>query len=444
LSFPLQPDPITWAPGMALTAPRLRADPANLAALLAKRPILAASQQTTAQTVPGSTITPVDLDTEYNDNWNGHTIAAATYAAQLPGWYLAEGVALIGGTSTSCFYGSGIQVVQAGVTSDLLGNILCANGVDTTGPACADLVQLNPFTADTVCLFAYQNSGGSPDLATPGAYFTAQWVGLGTTFPGGEGSVNGTVVTSPQPAALWPPGSGTLITNAGGIASGATSMTVGETTGMIVGGSLGLDYYQGNPTSPMAETVTITSVTSLTVGISATSYPHGGTASPGNVSIPVSAAFMNQQVRDVINYLAYPPMLRVHGSTQTISTQSFPASTQVNLTTVTLDNFSGWSASSHEYVFPQAGVYYVYGQVPFQAAVNNYSAGISIGGGTVQWGDSVRNQTGTLINCATVRKHVRVTAGQTLTLQTSVANNNVTLESASNSYASLLAVWRGF
>lgn len=220
-------------------------------------------------------------------------------------------------------------------------------------------------------------------------------------------------------------------------------MTVIANTGMVAGGSLGLDYYEGQAVSPMAETVTISSVTGLTIGISATSYPHGGTNSPGYVAVPVSAAFMNQQVRDVVNYLAYPPMLRVHGSTQSLTTQTFPASTQINLTTVTLDNFSGWNGTSHEYVFPQSGVYYVYGQVPFQAAINNYSAGISINGGTVQWGDSIRTQT-SLINCATVRKTVRVTAGQTLTLQACVDNNNVTLESASNSYATLLALWRGF
>jgi hypothetical protein len=443
LSFPLQPDPVTWTAGEAVTAPRLRADPTNLAALLTKRPLLSASQQSAAQAIPGSTITPVTLDTEYNDNWNGHSPGASAYAAQLPGWYLAEGVALITGSSTSCFYGSGIQAVQAGVTSDLFGNILCANGVDTTGPACSDLVQLNPFTSDTVALFAYQNSGGTPDLDTPGAYFNVQWAGLGSTLPGGEGGVNGTVVSSPQAAALWPPGSGTLITNGGGIAAGATSMTVGATTGMVVGGSLGLDYYQGNPVSPMAETVTITSVASLTIGISATSYPHGGTASPGNVAIPVSAAFMNQQVRDVCNFLAYPPMARMRGSSQSLSAQTFPAATQINLTTVTLDNFSGWNASSHEYVFPVAGVYYVFGQVPFQAAVNNYSVGISVNGGTIQWGDSLRSQT-SLLSCPVVRKHIRVNAGDAVTLQANVAGSGVTLENVSNSYATLLVIWRGF
>jgi hypothetical protein len=443
LSFPLPPDPITWTTDQAVTAPALRADCTNLAWLLTKRPLLLASQQTTAQTIPGSVITAVELDTEYADNWNGHTIASAAYVAQLAGWYLCEGVAFITGTSTSCYYASGISAEQNSVTANLFGNALCANGVNVTGPACADLVQLNPFTSDQVALFAYQTSGGSPALATPGGYFSVQWCGLPASLPGGEGNINGTVVNDPQPAALWPPGSGTLITNGGGISAGATSMTVGETTGMAVGGSLGLDYYEGNPVSPTAETVTITSIASLTVGISATTYPHGGTTTPGYVAIPVSAAWNNQQIRDVINFLAYPPMLRVHGSAQSLTTQVFPASTQINLTTTDLDNFSGWDSATHEYIVPISGVYYVYGQVAFQPAVNNYSVGISVSGSTVQWGDSVRTQT-SLLGCATVRKTLRLTATETVTLQASVSNNNVTLENVSNSYATLVMVWRGF
>ena len=91
-------------------------------------------------------------------------------------------------------------------------------------------------------------------------------------------------------------------------------MTVGETTGMIVGATLGLDYYEGAPVSPMAEPVTITSISGTTIGISATAYPHGGTLTPGYVAIPVSAAWMNQQVRDIINFLAYPPICRLTSS----------------------------------------------------------------------------------------------------------------------------------
>jgi hypothetical protein len=444
LTFPLAPSPRTWAKNDIITVPRLRADVTNLAQLLTMRPALAAAQTVTGQSINSGVITPVYLDTQYLDNWSGNVpvpvgggaaAANALYTAKFSGWYLVDGTVIyVAAASSTGYLAAGIQAVQNSVTSNLISGILTANGANTTGPSAGDLVQLSTATADTVSLFATQTTAVAVLQDLPGAYLKVWWAGLS----------GGTVVTSPQPAALWPPGSGTTITNAGGIAAGATSMTVGSSTGMVTGGTLGLDYYEGQAVSPMAETVTITSVTGLTIGISATSYPHGGTASEGIVAVPVSAAFMNQQVRDVINFLAYPPMLRVAKVTQSLTVQTFPASTTISgFTATTLDNFSGWNGSS-TYTFPVSGVYYVYGQIPFQAAVNNYSAGISISGGTVQWGDSVRNQTGGNLASAIVRKVVRVTAGQTLTLQANITNNNVALENVSNCYATLVVVWKGF
>jgi hypothetical protein len=447
VSFPLPPAPITWEPGTNITAPELRADPANLAWLLTRRPLLAAAQLSTAQAIAESGAVAVKMDTEYADNWNGHTIPDATYAAQFAGWYLAEGVAFITGTSQAGVVISGIQATQDSVTHGLYGARVVPDGTNTSGPVCADLVQLNPFTSDTVELFAWQSLSASQDLAEPGAYFTVQWAALPTTIPGDEGWVNGTVVDDPQPAALWPPGSGTLITDSGGIDAGATSMTVLETTGMVTGGTLGLDYCEGQPVSPMAETVTITSITGPTIGISATAYPHGGTLTPGYVAIPVSAAFMNQQVRDVISFLAYPPICRLTnvGTTQTAGSQTFPAGTPVTFTELTVDNFRGWN-SGENYVFPVSGVYYIYGQVLLSAAVTNASAGISISGGTIQWGTSARTSSTALELCVTVRREIRVTAGQYVTLYCSQnSGDTLSLVSAGgDSYSTLLVVFRGF
>lgn len=445
MSFPLPPDPITWEPGTNITAPELRADPANLAWLLTKRPLLAAAQLTTAQAIAESTRVAVTLDAEYVDNWNGHTIGDATYAAQFAGWYLAEGTIIINGTAQAGNVIAGIEVVQNSAGSALYGGRNVPNGTNITGPTCADLVQLNPFTGDTVALFAYQSIATTEDLAEPGAYFSAQWVALPTNITEGEGWINGTLVDSPEPAALWPPGSGTLLTAS--IAAGATSMTVGETTGMIVGGTLGLDYYEGSPVSPMAEAVTITSISGTTIGISATAYPHGGTLTPGYVAIPVSAAFMNQQVRDCINFLAYPPICRLTNiaSTQTVESQTFPAGTPVTFVTLTVDNFRGWN-SGENYIFPAAGVYYVYGQVLLETAEMNMSAGISISGGTIQWGASVRTAGTAEPLCATVRREIRVTAGQYVTLYCS-QNSGGTLSlltGGGDAYSTLVIVWRGF
>lgn len=445
MSFPLPPAPITWSPGQNITTPELRADPANLAWLLTKRPLLAAAQLTTGQAIAENTRVAVTLDAEYVDNWNGHAIPAATYAPPFAGWYLAEGTVLIDGNVQTGNVIAGIETTQDSTTTALYGARLVPNTGDVTGPTCADLVQLDPFTADSVNLFAYQTLAGSEDLAEPGAYFTAQWVALPTNITEGQGWINGTLVDSPQAAALWPPGSGTLLTAS--IAAGATSITVGETTGMIAGGTLGLDYYEGAPVSPMAEAVTITSIAGTTIGISATAYPHGGTLTPGYVAIPVSAAWMNQQVRDVINFLAYPPVCRLtnDGTTQTIESQTFPAGTPVTFVTLTVDNFRGWN-SGENYVFPFAGVYYVYGQVLIgDADDTNLSAGISVSGGTVQWGASVRSAGTSLPLCATVRREIRVTAGQYVTLYGSQnSGGTLALTGSGSSCSTLLVVFRGF
>jgi len=445
LPFPVQPNPVTWSKNEIITVPRLRADLSNLAWLLTLRPTLIAVSASGLQTVNSATVTPVFLDTEILDNWNGHTAgavaSAATYNAKLAGWYLCDGDVLFNTAAGSGEWGAGIEVVQNSVKSDLFGQVLVSDGVNPAAPGASDLVQLNPGTSDTVAMFAFQNTGVAVGTGQDG-YFTAQWAGMPTTSF--TGSITGTVVSSPQAAALWPPGSGTTITNAGGIAAGAVSMTVQSATGMITGGTLGLDYYQGQAVSPMAETVSITSVAGLTIGISATAYPHGGTASEGTVAVPVSAAWMNQQARDVINFLAYPPMLRAKASaTQALATQGFPASTQITLGAVTVDNFSGFSAST--YTFPVSGVYYVYACVPFgSGGANNYHVGISISGGTVQWGDGVRNQSAAVAGSATFRRHIRVTAGQTLTLRACITTNAVSTTNSSNAYAVLIAVWRGF
>ena len=446
MSFPLPPAPITWTAGQNITAPELRADPANLAWLLTKRPLLAAAQLSTAQAIAESTRVTVDLDTEYVDSWNGHAVTSASYFAQFAGWYLAEGVAFIPGTSQTGVLIAGISGLQNSGGYAHYGASVVSDGTNVSAPVAADLVQLNPFTADTVSLFAYQNLSASVDLNEPGAYFTVQWVALPTNLTEGEGWINGTVVDDPQPAALWPPGSGTLITNSGGIAAGATSMTVGEATGMLVGGTLGLDYYEGAPVSPMAEPVTITSISGTTVGISATAYPHGGTLTPGYVAIPVSAAWMNEQVRDLINFLAYPPICRLTsiGTSQTIESQTFPAGTPVTWVTDTVDNFRAWN-SGENYVFPVAGVYYIYGQVSISSAEVNLSAGISVSAGTIQWGDSIRTNGTAVSLCATVRREIRVTAGEYVTLYGSQNSGSTqTLNSGPVNYCTLLVVWRGF
>ena len=144
---------------------------------------------------------------------------------------------------------------------------------------------------------------------------------------------------------------------------------------------------------------------------------------PANASWPVppayvTPAFLNTNIRDTISFLTYPPICRAHytpGST-TMPSQTFPAGTVINLGTVDVDNYGGYTTgSSGGYTAPVGGVYFIYGQINFAATASTtiaYSAGLSVNGGTVQWGDSVFKTTADVSGCgAIVRKRLRLNAG---------------------------------
>jgi hypothetical protein len=86
----------------------------------------------------------------------------------------------------------------------------------------------------------------------------------------------------------------------------------------------------------------------------------------------------------------------------------------------------------------------VYGQVALAQTNLNLGAGIGVSGGTIQWGDQIRSQT-SLISCATVRKTMRLTAGQYLQLFAwQSSSGTVDLLADTNAYSTMIAIWRGF
>lgn len=440
--YPSVPAPITWRTGQQILTGNLRADISNAATLLANKPMFVGSQVSAFQGMTAGISNLIKSDTDNSDPWGMHQIPASTISVRFPGWYLCDGYTEGGSIAATATMSTGFRATQNGVVADQLGGCGPGNGTNDQGYPGAALVQLDPATGDSCAMIATPSAGCNVSQAE----VKAEWVALPTTL----GYATGTVVTSPQPASPWPFGT-TTITNVGGIAAGATSMTVADPTGMVVGGMLGLDYTKGAAAVPTAETVTITSVAGSTIGITATTYPHGGTASPGYVAVPVSAAFLNQQARDMINFLCYPPIFSAFydsGSTS-IPNQTFPSNTQVPLNSGTVvDNFSGWSAATGRYTFPVSGAYYVYGQVSMAAAANyTAAAGIGISGGAINWGTTYRNTSGTsLAMTATVRRVMRVTAGQYVSLFTSQnSGGGLALSTAGFKQASkLIVVFRSF
>jgi hypothetical protein len=431
--YPVLPNPRTWAVRDELLAPLLRADPGNALALLANPPLVIAGQTLTGQSIPSGTVTTLALDTEITDTWQSHQVPARQVYPPLAGWYLCEGFPFLNVISSgTCI--AGIQAVQGGVTASCDGGRVSCNGVNSPLPNVADLIQANPATSDSVALYCAQTSGAAKTIGT--AWFKTEWVAASS----------GTVVTSPVPAAGWTSGATALLA---AVAAGATAVIVSDPAGIAAGGVIALDA--GNPA---AENVTVTAVSGQQVTIGACAYPHPALAP---VAVPVSAAFMNQQVRDKIRFLAYRPIARLttQGGSQSLPSQAWPAGTAITFANPAgaglrcVDNFGGWEAGNpSRYAFPLAGCWYLYGQVYLVDTSSPYtvSAGLAVSGGTIWWGDRVLSAGSAFDSvCATVRRVVRVAAGQYAEVYGSQGSGGSrAVLTGATAHSRMLCVWRGF
>jgi hypothetical protein len=518
---PVTPAPITWGSNEAILTPMLRADPGNAIALLTRPPLFVGGQATTAQPVSTAARSTLELDSETADRWAMHQIPNAIVASMFPGWYLTEGAVTLPNTGTAAYTKAGLDYNQGGSVTQVDGTQVSNDGVHSPMPNVVDLIRLNSGAAGVIFFFSasgatftavgssYANGtavvlasrvavlppvmlpggagdgvvyyvvsasgdqfslssaiGGSPiTLTAPGTgyVYAAETVALSAEQDSGGslnvssaslsslwvGQLSGTVVPAPVQPAPWPPGSGVSLT--AGCAAGATVIGVSSAVGMVVGGTLGLDTG-----TLLAESVIITGISGLSIAVSNTAYPHAANAA---VAVPISGAWMNQQVRDLINFQTYPPMARLNnsGSTQTLASQLLPAGTAVTWVssgsstgqTAWLDNFGGWSSGQPtRYAFPVGGIYYVYGLVGVNGSATAYTvcAGLRVSGGTTQWGDgSPGVPTASVVTSAAVRRILRVTAGQYVELMASqnlgTAQN---INSAGTQMARLVVVWRGF
>lgn len=432
--YPVLPAPRTWSAKDKLLAPFLRNDPGNAISLLASPPVFIGAQTVTGQSVPSGTVTPLQLDTDLLDAWASHQQPAVTVIPPLAGWYLAEGWLSLPGTASATVSCAGIQAVQAGVTANTDGAKESNNVTNSVMPDVADLVKVNPATADTISLYALQDAGSSKSIGS--AYLKTEWAAASS----------GTVVSAPVPAAGWTSGATVL---AVACLAGAVSVLVADPSGIVTGGTLSLDFGTAS-----ADTVTVTSVSGQMIGITACGFAHPANAP---VSVPISFAWMNQQVRDKIRFLAYRPVARLTAQASgqaALPAQTWPAGTAVQWTDPTTpghrcaDNFSGWPfATPTRYVFPVSGTWYLYGQVYVtdSASPLNLSAGLAVSGGTIMWGKRVRSA-GSVSEgvCVTVRRTLRVTAGQYAEVYASQASGgSLAWKTTAQSCSRMIAVWRG-
>ena len=458
------PAPRTWADGDIISVPRLRADCTNLGYLMAGgvRPLLSGQGAGGLITGTGTLTLSIPVYQCAVNTWNVPVTVAAPgsgvatpvpYQIPMAGWYLAQGaVTVTGGTdpgALGCSTGF-TTVVNGGTASTDGGAVPAANAPPaswTVGAAACELYQFNTYAATGDSAFLYVGLI-SPSFVTIENYFTTlEWVGLPTSGLTGYTGPYGTVVATPAAASAWPPGPGTYLTASGGVPAGGTTAAVADATGIVTGGVLGLDWHMGQPQQPVAEVVTVTSVAGGTIGITAAAYAH---AQDAPVAVPVSHPFLNEQVRDPVRFLAYPPLLRAEqdGSPQSLSSQALPAGTAITLTE-TCDTFSGFSGS--EYTVPVAGCYLTYGQVYYAGSTATFtaSAGVQVSGGTILWGTTFRSASpGGVPLCATFRRTLRFAEGDTVTLygsQNSGADMDTQVGGGTGSTdkrSKLIMVWR--
>ena len=170
---PVLPSPATWSAGV-IPAPLLRANVSDAVALLSSPPMFIGSQTTTAQSIPSSTITSVQLDTELYDNWTGHQIAnlPSRYYANLAGWYLVQG-------SVPLNYSGGGNTLSATIGGQRVGN----NASAVTGATVAGLLKMTNVgtfgDGDYIHLGVYQGTGSNRSLqngASKSPYLSVRWV----------------------------------------------------------------------------------------------------------------------------------------------------------------------------------------------------------------------------------------------------------------------------
>jgi hypothetical protein len=138
---------------------------------------------------------------------------------------------------------------------------------------------------------------------------------------------------------------------------------------------------------------------------------------------PLSASFMNTNITNAVNFLAYPPVMEAQynaGVATLASATSFPQpGPQFKMDTINADTYSAYSTSTGNWTAPVAGIYYCYAQAALgcAAGAQALAAGLTVtsanynsGSTFTMWGGA-QTPTVSTTNCAIVRRRLRLNAG---------------------------------
>lgn len=280
------------------------------------------------------------------------------------------------------------------------------------------------YLCDARIPFNYTSSTPAPLMAG----FSSSDTSGGATFYGAvtvNGSTSSTVLArSVDLFAMLTPGAGGSVTSV--IARQDSGSTVNLNTG-----------------APDIPTVSMRWVCALT-GTQPLPVPPL-TAAPS----PITSAWLNANLRDAIRFLIYPPTMKAHytAGSSSLANTTLASPAVVPLTTVDLDNYSGFTtgASAH-YAAPVAGRYLLAGTVNLASSSTTtfYAAGVLVNGSTTYWGGITRFAGSSLAGGASVTKRLRLNAGDTVQLIAAQASGgSIAYNTAASNQTRLIACWEG-
>ena len=173
--------------------------------------------------------------------------------------------------------------------------------------------------------------------------------------------------------------------------------------------------------------------------------------------LPVTSAFLDKNVRDTINFLAYRPVMEAYyaaGGASNPASGSLPSlGGTVPLDTAYMDNRAAFGTSNSVWTAPVPGVYWCYGQASQGALATTVatSAGLNVAsanynGGTpyTVWGGAQTAITSGGTNCSVVHRTLRLNAGDTVSLSAFNGDSGTapTTLTAGTWTSRLITVWR--
>lgn len=135
-----------------------------------ENPPLCVAYANAVQSIPNNTWTSLLFGANKVDTYNGHSVTTNTsrYVAQVAGWYIVSGVAVLGSSGTNVASRLAVNGTVVLATANT-GGALAAASLATA--ACDLPVFLN--VNDYVEVQMYQNSGGAVNTSATGVDFTS-------------------------------------------------------------------------------------------------------------------------------------------------------------------------------------------------------------------------------------------------------------------------------